>query len=130
MPVKGRSLTKGIASVLIAALKELLKVPPEEVSPIVRNTLKHTSDLRVKLEEEIFDKILAVGLIVAPRTIDPDEDLDLPRYAGARYVASNKAQKGRDLAEHGREHACPEEGSRGSHSLTSTIVLVASMKHF
>jgi tetratricopeptide (TPR) repeat protein len=81
------------------APRELLKVPPDEVLALVRNALKHGSDLRVKLEEETFDKIMAVGLIVAPQTTDPDEDLDLLRYAGARYVAANKAQRARDLAE-------------------------------
>jgi hypothetical protein len=79
--------------------KELLKVPPEQVLSIVRHALKHDSDLRVQIEEETFEKIMAVGLIVAPQTADPDEDLDLLRYAGARYVAANKAQRGRDLAE-------------------------------
>jgi hypothetical protein len=80
--------------------KELLTVPPDEVLSFVRNTLSYDSDLRVKLEEETFDKIMSVGLIVAPQTTHPDADLDLLRYAGARYAAANKAQKGRDLAEH------------------------------
>ncbi len=78
---------------------ELLKVPPEEVLSLVKQTLEHGSDLRVDIEEQTFDKIMAVGLIVAPRTEDPDADLDLLRYAGARYIAANKAQRGRDLAE-------------------------------
>jgi tetratricopeptide (TPR) repeat protein len=79
--------------------KDLLRVPPDEVMLLVRHALKHGSDLRVKVEEETFDKIMAVGLIIAPLTTDPDEDLDLLRYAGARYIAANKAQKARDLAE-------------------------------
>ncbi len=79
--------------------KDLLAVPPDEVMLLVRHALKHGSDLRVKIEEETFDKIMAVGLIIAPLTTDPDDDLDLLRYAGARYVTANKAPKARDLAE-------------------------------
>lgn len=80
--------------------KELLTVPPDEVLALVRNTLKYGSDLRIESEEMTFDKIMTVGLIVAPESTDPNEDIDLLRYAGARYVAVNKAQRGRDLAEH------------------------------
>jgi hypothetical protein len=78
---------------------ELFTVPPDEVLSFVRNTLRYDSDLRIKLEEETFDKIMTVGLIVAPQTTHPDDDLDLLRYAGARYVIANKAQRARDLAE-------------------------------
>jgi hypothetical protein len=79
--------------------KDLLTVPPDEVLALVRNALKHGSDLREELEEMTFDKIMIVGLIVAPQSTDPNEDIDLLRYAGARYVAANKAQRGRDWAE-------------------------------
>ena len=80
--------------------KELLTVPPDDVLALVRSTLKYGSDLRIGLEETTFDKIMIVGLIVAPESTNPDEDIDLLRYAGARYIAANKAQRGRDLAEH------------------------------
>jgi hypothetical protein len=83
----------------ITVPKELLKVPPEQVLSLVRHTLKHDSDLRVEREEKAFDNIMTVGLIVAPHTKDPNGSLDLLQYAGARYIAANKAQRGRDLAE-------------------------------
>lgn len=79
--------------------KELFRVPPEQVLSLIWQTLKHGSDVRTKTEEEIFDNIMMVGVMVAPQTTDPDEDLHLLQYAGARYIAANKAQRGRDLAE-------------------------------
>lgn len=79
--------------------KELLTAPPDDIFWLVKNTLKYKSDLRIKAEEETFDKILTIGLLIAPQTAEPDQDLSLLQYAGARYTAVNKAQRARDLAE-------------------------------
>lgn len=79
--------------------KDLLTEPPDEVLTLVKETLKHPADLRADIEERAFDGIMAVGLLVAPHSTTPNDDLDLLRYAAARYVAANKPQRARDLAE-------------------------------
>jgi len=85
--------------------KELFAVPPDAVFALIKNTLKSNSDLRATPQEDTFYKIMMVGLIVAPQTAEPDEDLDLLRYAGARYIGANKFQLARDLAEQALQSA-------------------------
>jgi hypothetical protein len=78
---------------------ELFQAPADGLLWLVKNTLKQFSDLRDSREEKGFDNVMMVGLLVAPHTTDPDGDLDMLRYSGARYIAASKAQKARDLAE-------------------------------
>jgi hypothetical protein len=62
--------------------------------------VKSEEDLRETPGAEIFDKWFMIAVLLAPHTQDPNEDLDLIRFAGARYIAANKPQRGRDFAEH------------------------------
>lgn len=78
----------------------LFQVSPDGVLWIIRLALKKDfPDLRLSNEEKGFDNLLLIALLLAPNTTDPDSDLDILRYAGARYIAASKSQKARNLAE-------------------------------
>ncbi len=89
----------------VSVPKDLLTEPPDEVLSLIKLTLKHPADLRVKIEETAFDSITTVGVLIAAHTTTPNDDLDLLRYAAARYIAANKPQRARDLAEQALQSA-------------------------
>jgi len=77
----------------------LMDVPADDLLEIARYSLRSNEDLRKEEESKAFDGLLLVACLLAPHSSEPNEDMDLIRYAGARYRAANKAQKSRNLAE-------------------------------
>lgn len=80
--------------------QDLLDLPIRDVYELAEHIVKSEHDLRQLEEAEVFDKWFMVAMLLAPHTHDPNEDLDLIRFAGARYSAVNKSQRARDFAEH------------------------------
>jgi hypothetical protein len=80
--------------------KDLLQVSADDLFAVAQRVVKSEEDLRETPGAEIFDKWFMIAVLLAPHTQDPNEDLDLIRFAGARYIAANKPQRGRDFAEH------------------------------
>lgn len=90
--------------------EDLLGAPADDLFDIAEHSVKTEEDLRQALGADIFDKWFTFAMVLAPHTQNPNDDLDLIRYAGARYIVANKPQRGRDLAEHALHitHSKPE----------------------
>jgi hypothetical protein len=90
--------------------KDLIEVPVDDLFAAAEHMVKSEEDLRQTLGAEMFDKWFTVAMLLAPHIPEPNKDLDLVRFAGARYVAVNKSQRARDLAEHALHitHGVPE----------------------
>jgi hypothetical protein len=79
--------------------KTLLTAPADEIFDFLRSVIKSDQDLRGTLESKTFDYLFMTAVLIAPYTSTPDEDLDVLRFAAARYIAANQPQRGRDYAE-------------------------------
>lgn len=92
----------GESPVLLHLIKmpaSLLPIPPDAVFEKLRDLVHHNQDLRDGQAAQAFESIVFIAALVARMTTTPNEDLDIIRYAGARFVAANRPQKGRDFAE-------------------------------
>jgi hypothetical protein len=78
---------------------ELLEEAPNVVFDEVRLFLRQDRDLRDEPSAGVFEKVAYIAALVAPLTDQPDEDIDVIRYAATRFVAAGRPQKARDLAE-------------------------------
>jgi hypothetical protein len=65
----------------------------------LRQLVHHDEDLRDEAFAHTFELFVFLAALVAQMTSTPNEDLDILRYAAARYIAAHKPQKARDLAE-------------------------------
>jgi hypothetical protein len=79
--------------------EDLLGAEPNYVFDEVRQLLRHDQDLRDEPSADAFEKLAYIAALVAPLTDQPNEDIDIIRYAAARFVAANRPQKARDLEE-------------------------------
>jgi hypothetical protein len=79
--------------------KDLLQADPNFVFDEVQELLRHDQDLRDGPSAETYEQFAQIGALVAALTDRPHEDIDIIRYAAARFVAANRPQKARDLAE-------------------------------
>ena len=92
----------GESPVLLHLIKmpaSLLPAPPDAIFEELRDLVHHKQDLRDDLSAQAFESIVFIAALVARMTTTPNEDLDIVRYAAARFIAANRPQKGRDLAE-------------------------------
>jgi hypothetical protein len=86
---------------------KLLTAPPDALFENLRQVVMSDQDLRDAPTEEAFENMIFVGVLLAAHTSEPNADLDLLRYAGARLIAANRLQRARDLAEHALRIAGP-----------------------
>jgi hypothetical protein len=77
----------------------LLTAPPDELFQNLKQVIKCDQDLRDDATEDTFEKLVWIGVLVAAHTTEPNEDLDLLRYAASQLVGANRLQRARDLAE-------------------------------
>lgn len=77
----------------------LLQADANYVFDEMQQLLRHDQDLREELSADTFEKFAYIAALVAPLTDRPNEDIDIIRYAAARFVAASRPQKARDLAE-------------------------------
>ena len=84
---------------LINMPASLLPAPPDAVFEELRDLVHHKQDLRDDLSAQAFESIVFIAALVARMTTTPNEDLEIVRYAAARFIAANRPQKGRDFAE-------------------------------
>jgi hypothetical protein len=77
----------------------LLVASPDDIFDNLRQLIKFDQDLRDIDTAKAFEQIVYTGVLLAPHTSTPNEDLDLLRYSAARFIAANRLQFGRDLAE-------------------------------
>jgi hypothetical protein len=77
----------------------LLPASPDVVFEHLRQLVHHDEDLRDEAFAHTFELFVFLAALVAQMTSTPNEDLDILRYAAARYIAAHKPQKARDLAE-------------------------------
>jgi hypothetical protein len=78
---------------------EVLRADPNFVLDEMRDLLRYDQDLRDDPSAEAFEKLVYIAALVAPLSDRPNEDIDIIRFAAARFVAANRLQKARDLAE-------------------------------
>ena len=78
---------------------ELLRADPNFVLDEMRDLLRYDQDLRDDPSAEAFEKLVYIAALVAPLSERPNEDIDIIRFAAARFVAANRPQEARDLAE-------------------------------
>jgi len=84
---------------LIQMPASLLPAQPDAVFEELRDLVHHDQDLRDDRSAQAFESIVFIAALVARMTTTPNEDLDIVRYAAARFIAANRPQKGRDFAE-------------------------------
>jgi hypothetical protein len=77
----------------------LLPAPADEVFEAVRMLIRHHEDLRDNDSEKAFEYTVYTGILLAPLTSTPNEDLEFLRYAGAQLVTAHRLQRSRDFAE-------------------------------
>lgn len=77
----------------------LLTAPADELFQAVKQMIRSDQDLRDDATLDTFEKLVFIGVLLAAHTSDPNEDLDLLRYAAGRLIGANRLQRGRDLAE-------------------------------
>lgn len=84
---------------LSAIPASLLPASPDLVFEDLRQFVHHDQDLRDETAAHLFERVVFLAAFVARLTSTPNEDLDILRYAAARFIAAHKPQKARDLAE-------------------------------
>lgn len=78
----------------------LLTAKPDNLLSALKQTITFDKpDLRDLQEAKGFENLVFLGALLAAHTSDPNDDIDLIRYSGARLIAGNRLQRGRDLAE-------------------------------
>lgn len=77
----------------------LLPAAPDVVFANVKRLIHFEQDLRDNDTAHAFRSLVWIGLMLARLTSTPDADLDLIRFAAAKFTAANRLQTARDLIE-------------------------------
>ena len=79
---------------------ELLTAPADDLIREITNLVQYAGNRLVSNEDiTYFEKVLFLGLVLAPHSSDPGDDLALLRLAAGKLVLAGRVQQARDLAE-------------------------------
>ncbi|MDX2154837.1 MAG: CHAT domain-containing protein [Bryobacteraceae bacterium] len=78
---------------------ELLPADTNALFDNLKQLLHHDQDLRDEVAADAYEKLVFITALVAHHTDHPNGDIDVIRYAAARFIMANRLQKARDFAE-------------------------------